>query len=74
MKLDGERPLPYVVNALAGAVVCIGVAHNAVFHTVADDGVAVVLAGDEGAHALRVSDGLIAAAMAVLELLRIGAL
>ena len=63
-----------VVNTLAGAVVGIEVAHLAYFRGqgLSLDRIAVVLAGDEGAALADMADGLVGAAVAVLELAGLG--
>ena len=68
MELDREGPQVRIVDALAGAVVGVDEAYLPHLHAVAVHGVAVVLAGDVGADAVQVPDGLVDAPVPVFQL------
>ena len=73
MELHGKGFQVGVVDALAGAVVGVGEGQAAGPDAVGVHGVAVVLAGDEGADAVHVPDGLIDTPVAVFQLVGLAA-
>ena len=71
MELNGKRVHVGIIDALTGAVADVDVAlARSRRQRGGVDGVAVVLAGDEKPPALRLAHGLVAAAVAVLQLER----